>query len=77
MSFHAIIFLIIFIDLIGFGIVLPMLPLYAEHFGAKGLMIGLIVSSFSIMQVIFSPFWGRLADRIGRRPVILISVGAG
>ncbi|MDI9400976.1 MAG: MFS transporter [Limisphaerales bacterium] len=74
---RAIIFLIVFIDLIGFGIVLPMLPLYAERFGAKGLMIGLIVASFSIMQVIFSPFWGRLSDRIGRRPVLLISVGTG
>lgn len=77
MQRRAIIFLIVFIDLIGFGIVLPMLPLYAERFGAKGLIIGLIVASFSIMQVIFSPFWGRLSDRIGRRPVLLISVGTG
>lgn len=74
---RAVIFLIVFIDLIGFGIVLPMLPLYAEHFGASGLMIALIVASFSVMQVFFSPFWGRLSDRIGRRPVILISVAAG
>lgn len=73
----AVIFLIIFIDLIGFGIVLPMLPLYAEHFGAKGFTIGAIIASFSVMQVIFSPFWGRFSDRVGRRPVILISVSAG
>lgn len=73
----VVLFLIIFVDLIGFGIVLPMLPLYAEHFGAKGFTIGAIIASFSVMQVIFSPFWGRFSDRVGRRPVILISVSAG
>ena len=64
MGARAVIFLIVFIDLIGFGIVLPMLPVYAEHFGASGFIIGIIVASFSVMQVIFSPFWGRLSDRI-------------
>lgn len=68
-----VIFLTIFIDLIGFGIVLPLLPQYSERFGAEGFMIGLIIASFSIMQFFFAPFWGRLSDRIGRRPVILIS----
>lgn len=68
-----VIFLTIFIDLIGFGIVLPLLPQYSERFGAEGLMIGLIIASFSIMQFFFAPVWGRLSDRIGRRPVILIS----
>ncbi len=68
-----IIFLTVFIDLIGFGIVLPLLPKYSERFGAKGIWIGLIISSFSIMQFIFAPAWGRLSDRIGRRPVLLIS----
>ena len=77
MGARAVIFLIVFIDLIGFGIVLPMLPVYAEHFGASGFIIGIIVASFSVMQVIFSPFWGRLSDRIGRKPVILISVSTG
>jgi MFS family permease len=68
-----IIFLTVFIDLIGFGIVLPLLPRYSEQFGAHGFQIGLIISSFSVMQFFFSPMWGRLSDRIGRRPVLLIS----
>lgn len=68
-----IIFLSVFIDLIGFGIVLPLLPVYSKQFGASGLLIGGIIASFSLMQFLFSPWWGRLSDRIGRRPVILIS----
>lgn len=68
-----IIFLTVFIDLIGFGIVLPLLPKYAERYGAEGLTIGLIVGSYSLMQFFFAPLWGRLSDRIGRRPVILLS----
>jgi len=68
-----IIFLTVFIDLIGFGIVLPLLPRYSELYGAHGGMIGLIVASFSVMQFVFAPWWGRLSDRIGRRPVLLIS----
>lgn len=69
----TIIFLSVFIDLIGFGIVLPMLPGYTEDFGAKGFLIGVIIASFSAMQFLFAPVWGRLSDRIGRRPVMLIS----
>jgi len=68
-----VIFLTVFIDLIGFGIVLPLLPRYSEKFGAEGFMIGLIIASFSVMQFFFAPMWGKLSDRIGRRPVILIS----
>lgn len=73
-----VIFLSVFIDLVGFGIVLPLLPGYAEAnfkpgFSAKGLMIGGIIASFSFMQFLFAPAWGRLSDRIGRRPVMLIS----
>ena len=73
-----VIFLSVFIDLIGFGIVLPLLPNYAEDslrpdFTAKGLIIGAIIASFSAMQFFFAPIWGRLSDRIGRRPVMLIS----
>jgi MFS family permease len=71
-----IIFLTVFIDLIGFGIVLPLLPRYSERFGAEGFEIGAIISSFSLMQFFFSPWWGRLSDRIGRRPVLLVSNGA-
>jgi MFS family permease len=73
-----VIFLSVFIDLIGFGIVLPLLPGFAEDdfhsaFTAQGLIIGGIIASFSAMQFFFAPAWGRLSDRIGRRPVMLIS----
>jgi MFS transporter, DHA1 family, tetracycline resistance protein len=73
-----VIFLSVFIDLIGFGIVLPLLPGFAEEnfrpdFSAKGLVIGGIIASFSLMQFLFAPAWGRLSDRIGRRPVMLVS----
>ena len=70
----VIIFVTVFIDLIGFGIIIPLLPFYAEHFGASALMVGLLSTSFSLMQFLFAPFWGRLSDRIGRRPVILIGL---
>ena len=68
-----IIWLTVFIDLIGFGIVVPLVPVYSRHFGADGFLIGVIIACFSAMQFLFSPFWGRLSDRIGRRPVLLIS----
>lgn len=68
-----IIFLTVFIDLIGFGIVMPLLPRYAERYGAQGLQIGAIIGAYSLMQLIFAPWWGQLSDRIGRRPVLLIS----
>lgn len=70
---RLIIFLTVFIDLIGFGIVMPLLPLYSQKFGAPGWMIGMIVASYSVMQFIFAPVWGGWSDRIGRRPVLLIS----
>src|SRR5688572_13719010 len=68
-----IIFLTVFIDLIGFGIVMPLLPIYSKEFGATGWMNGAIVGSFSLMQFIFAPWWGKLSDRLGRRPILLIS----
>ena len=68
-----VVFLTVFIDLIGFGIVVPLVPLFSSHFGAHGFVIGVIVASFSAMQFVFSPIWGRLSDRIGRRPVLLVS----
>ena len=70
----GIIFLTIFIDLIGFGIVIPVLPLYALHFGANETMNGLLVGIYSAMQFIFAPFLGRISDRVGRRPVLLVSL---
>ncbi|MBL9082313.1 MAG: MFS transporter, partial [Planctomycetales bacterium] len=69
-----VIFLTVFIDLLGFGMVLPLLPIYAKQFSATGLTIGLLMSSFSAMQFIFAPLWGRLSDRIGRRPVLIVGL---
>lgn len=71
-----VIFITVFIDLIGFGIVIPVLPYYAEgtRFGATPREVGLLFASYSVMQLIFSPVLGRLSDRYGRRPVLLISL---
>jgi multidrug resistance protein len=69
-----VVFLTVFIDLVGFGIVLPQLPLYAKSYHASGWELGLLMASFSAMQFVFAPLWGRLSDRMGRRPVLLISI---
>ncbi len=68
------IFLVVFIDLVGFGMVIPILPYYAKFFGASATTLGLLMMSYSAMQFLFSPFWGRLSDRIGRRPVLLCCI---
>jgi MFS transporter, DHA1 family, tetracycline resistance protein len=68
-----VVFLTVFIDLVGFGIVVPLVPLFSRHFGAGGFFIGAIVASFSAMQFIFSPILGKLSDRHGRRPILLFS----
>ena len=70
---RLVIFLTVCIDLIGFGIVLPLLPQYADQFGAPGWQIGAIIASYSVMQFFFVPWLGKLSDRVGRRPVILVS----
>ncbi|HEY9792589.1 MAG TPA: MFS transporter [Candidatus Obscuribacterales bacterium] len=69
-------FLTVFIDLIGFGIIIPVLPLYAKELHADGLIIGLLGMSYSLMQFFFAPFWGRLSDKFGRRPILMISLCA-
>jgi MFS family permease len=69
-------FMTVFIDLIGFGIIIPVLPLYAKQFGADGLTVGLLLMSYSLMQFFFAPFWGRLSDKVGRRRILLISLTA-
>ncbi len=68
-----VIFLTVFIDLIGFGIVVPLVPVYSRHFGAEGFMIGVIIAAFSAMQFLFAPVWGKLSDKHGRRPILLLS----
>ena len=71
-----VIFLTVFVDLLGFGMVLPLLPIYAKRFSTdpSGLTLGALMSVFSVMQFIFAPVWGRLSDRIGRRPVLMIGL---
>ena len=72
----VVIFTTVFIDLVGFGIVIPVLPFYAEgsRFNATPRTVGLLFASYSVMQLIFSPILGRLSDKHGRRPVLLISI---
>jgi DHA1 family tetracycline resistance protein-like MFS transporter len=70
----GVLFSVIVVDLIGFGIVVPILPFWSERFGANGLLLGLLVASHAAMQFLFAPRWGRLSDRIGRRPVMLITI---
>lgn len=64
------------IDLIGFGMVLPLLPGHAAEFSSSETAIGALVASFSLMQFLVAPWWGRLSDRIGRRPVILLGLAS-
>lgn len=70
----VVLLLTVFIDLLGFGIVVPFLAFYAKHYGASGRVVGAILGVYSLMQFFFAPVWGRLSDRIGRRPVLIISL---
>jgi multidrug resistance protein len=72
----VVIFTTVFIDLLGFGIVIPVLPFYAEgtRFNATPRTVGLLFASYSIMQLLFSPVLGRLSDKYGRRPVLFVSI---
>ena len=69
-----IIFITIFIDMLGFGIIIPILPIFSKELGAANYQVGLIAMSFPVMNFLFAPFWGSLSDRYGRRPIILVSV---
>ncbi len=75
-KYLPIIFVTSLIDMIGFGIIIPILPYFAERYGADGFIVGLLTSVYLIVQFIFTPVWGVLSDRIGRRPVILICIFA-
>jgi DHA1 family tetracycline resistance protein-like MFS transporter len=70
----ATLFLIVFIDLIGFGLIIPLLPFYGEHFHASPAQVGLLMASYSFAQFVTAPLWGRLSDRIGRKPVLAMSL---
>ena len=81
-----IVFLVVVIDLLGFGIVLPLLPLFGERLRRRprsagkadssmvGAVVGLLMASFSAMQFLFAPLWGRVSDRVGRRPILLVGL---
>jgi MFS transporter, DHA1 family, multidrug resistance protein len=69
-----ILFLVMFLVMIGFGIIIPVLPFYAEDMGANPTQLGLLMAVYSLMQLIFAPMWGRLSDKIGRKPVMMIGI---
>lgn len=68
------IFLVVFIDLLGFGLILPLLPFYAGQYGASDFVVGLLAAAYALAQFFGAPFLGRLSDRYGRRPVLMISI---
>jgi DHA1 family tetracycline resistance protein-like MFS transporter len=72
----AVLFLTVFIDLMGFGIVIPLLPIYAEQMHASASAAGSLIGVYSLMQLLFAPLWGAASDRLGRRPVLLVSLSA-
>src|SRR5262249_58916187 len=69
-------FLIVVIDLVGFGLVIPLLPFYAVRFAASPQHVTTLVAVYSLAQLLTAPLWGKLSDRIGRRPVLLASLAA-
>jgi DHA1 family tetracycline resistance protein-like MFS transporter len=71
-----ILFLIVFVDLVGFGLVIPLLPFYAERFAASPEQVTILLAVYSFMAMLAAPFWGRLSDRVGRRPVLMTSLAA-
>src|SRR3990167_8895095 len=69
-----VIFLTIFVNLVGFGIIVPLLPFYAETFGASPIVVGLLFAVFSLCQLVAAPVLGDLSDRYGRRPILIVSL---
>lgn len=70
----GLLFLAVLVDLVGFGIVLPLLPFYATDLGAGGLQVGLLVTVYSAVQLVMAPLWGRISDRFGRRRVLILGL---
>jgi MFS family permease len=69
-----VLFSVVVVDLIGFGIVIPVLPFLAETYGASATVLGALLTSYAVMQALFAPIWGRVSDRFGRRPVMLATI---
>jgi multidrug resistance protein len=76
MSRLAVLMVTAFMDMVGLLMVLPLLPFYAMRLGGGGLVVGILVSSYAVAQLLSAPLWGRVSDRFGRRPALLISLGA-
>lgn len=70
----ATIFAVVFVDVLGFGLILPLLPYYATRFGASALVIGLLTASYPAAQIFGGPLLGRMSDRFGRRPILMLSI---
>lgn len=69
-----VLFAVMFLVMVGFGIIIPVMPFYAEDLGATPTQLGLLMAVYSLMQLLFAPMWGRISDRIGRKPVIMIGI---
>lgn len=69
-----VLFITIFIDMLGFGIIIPILPIFSKELGAQDYQVGLIAMIYPIMNFLFAPLWGTLSDRHGRRPIMLVSI---
>ena len=69
-----ILFLTMFIIMVGFGVIMPILPYYAENMGASATELGLLTATYATLQFFFAPIWGRISDRIGRKPVLLLGL---
>src|SRR5918996_5273609 len=72
----AVLMVTAFMDMIGVLMIVPLLPFYAKHMGAGGFVVGMLVSSFSIAQLLMAPVWGRLSDHYGRRPALIVGMTA-
>ena len=69
-----ILFAVMFLVMVGFGIIIPVLPFYAEDIGANPTQLGFLMGVYSLMQLLFAPMWGRISDQVGRKPVIMIGI---
>lgn len=69
-----VLFLVMFFVMVGFGIIIPVIPFYAESLGASPFELGLLMAVYSLMQLIFSPMWGRISDKVGRKPIMMVGI---
>src|SRR5690625_3315287 len=69
-----ILFMVMFLVMVGLGIIIPVVPLYAEELGASPTELGLLMAVYSLMQFMFAAMWGKVSDRIGRKPVIIVGI---